>query len=421
VTGLLELGVISAVFFAYALVSRGLLRWNVSAPMVFVGAGMLFGGDLLGWATFDPESSAGLLIAEAALVVVLFADAARTDLSELKSDGSLSGRLLAIGMPLTIGFGTVAGAVLLLGLDFWEAAIVAAILAPTDAALGHAVVTSKIVPEKIRQTINVEAGLNDGLSIPFLFLFLGLAADQASLDATAWFTFGIQQIVVGIAAGLLVGGAGGWLVDRASQIGAMTYNFRRLSMVALAIGSWVAADQVGGNGFIAAFVAGLAVARFRDEFGEESLGFAEREGQLLSLVVFFVFGTAAISFLGAVTWEVVAFAVLSLTILRMGPVALALAGTGLSRHSMAFIGWFGPRGLASIILALVVVDEEPGLPALDLVLAATTLTVLISVFVHGISARPLAKAYARSVADLPPSAPEHSPTDKIIPRSLNHP
>jgi NhaP-type Na+/H+ or K+/H+ antiporter len=417
----LELGVISAVFFAYALVSRGLLRWNISAPMVFVGAGMLFGGDVLGWATFDPESPAGLLIAEAALVVVLFADASRTDLRELRSDGSLSGRLLGIGMPLTIGVGTVAAAVLLLGLEFWEAAIVAAILAPTDAALGHAVVSSKVVPEKIRQTINVEAGLNDGLSIPFLFLFLGLAADQASLDAAAWFTFGVQQIVVGIATGILVGGAGGWLVDKASLTGAMTHNFKRLAMVALAIGAWVFADQVGGNGFIAAFVAGLAVARFRDDFGEEALDFAEREGQLLSLIVFFVFGTAAISFLGAVTWGVVAFAVLTLTIIRMGPVALALAGTGLSRVSVAFVGWFGPRGLASIILALVVVDEEPGLPGLDLVLAATTLTVLASVFLHGISARPLARAYSRSIAELGPDAPEHSPADDITPRSLHHP
>jgi NhaP-type Na+/H+ or K+/H+ antiporter len=417
----LELGLISGVFFAYALVSRGLLRWNISAPMVFVGAGMLFGGDVLGWATFDPGSSAGLLIAEAALVVVLFADASRTDLSDLKSDGSLSGRLLGLGMPLTIAVGTVAAAMLLLDLDFWEAAIVAAILAPTDAALGHAVVSSKLVPEKIRQTINVEAGLNDGLSIPFLFLFLGLAADQASLDASAWFTFGVQQIVVGIAAGLLVGGGGGWLVEKASHSGAMTHNFKRLAMVALAIGAWIFADGVGGNGFIAAFVAGLAVARFRDEFGAEALGFAEREGQLLSLIVFFVFGTAAISFLGAVTWGVVVFAVLSLTIVRMGPVALALAGTGLSRASVAFIGWFGPRGLASIILALVVVDEEPGLPALDLVLAATTLTVLASVVLHGVSARPLAKAYSRSVADLPADAPERSPADKIRARSLHHP
>lgn len=404
---MLEIGVISAVFFVYALVSRSLLWANVSAPMVFVGVGILCGPDLLGIASFSPESEAGLLVAEIALVIVLFSDASRSNLSELRSDGALSARLLAIGMPLTIMTGTAAAAVFLIGLEFWEAAVVAAVLAPTDAALGHAVVSSKLVPEKVRQTINVEAGLNDGLSIPFLFLFLGLAVDQASLDAAGWFTFGVQQIAIGIVTGLLVGGGGGWLVDQAIHRGAMTHTFKRLAMVALAVGAWSLAGAFDGNGFIAAFVAGLAVAIFREDFGGQMLDFAEREGQLLSLVVFFVFGTAAIGFLGAATWGVLAFAVLALTLVRMVPVAISMAGTGLSRGSVAFIGWFGPRGLASIVLALVVVEEEPDLPALDLVIAATTVTVLASVFLHGITARPLSRAYSRYVEMLPPDSPEH--------------
>jgi NhaP-type Na+/H+ or K+/H+ antiporter len=373
---------------------------------------------VLGLATFNPESQAGLLVAEVALVVVLFADASRSDLSELRTDGALSARLLTLGMPLTMVAGTLAAAVLLVGLEFWEGAVLAAILAPTDAALGHAVVSSRLVPEKIRQTINVEAGLNDGLSIPFLFLFLGLAVDQASLDAAGWFTFGFEQIGIGLLVGLAVGGGGGWLVDQAVHRRMMTHTFKRLAMVALAIGAWALAGEIGGNGFIASFVAGLAVARFREEFGDEMLGFAEREGQLLSLVVFFVFGTAAIGFLSNATWGVIAFAALSLTLVRMGPVALALSGTGLSRASIAFVGWFGPRGLASIILVLVVVDEEPGLPALDLVIAATAVTVLASVFLHGITARPLTRAYSRAIEHLPPDAIEHSPTDEIKHRSI---
>jgi NhaP-type Na+/H+ or K+/H+ antiporter len=413
-----ELGVISAVFFAYALVSRALLWANISAPMVFVAVGMICGPSVLGLATFNPESQAGLLVAEVALVVVLFADASRSDLSELRTDGALSARLLTLGMPLTMVAGTLAAAVLLVGLEFWEGAVLAAILAPTDAALGHAVVSSRLVPEKIRQTINVEAGLNDGLSIPFLFLFLGLAVDQASLDAAGWFTFGFEQIGIGLLVGLAVGGGGGWLVDQAVHRRMMTHTFKRLAMVALAIGAWALAGEIGGNGFIASFVAGLAVARFREEFGDEMLGFAEREGQLLSLVVFFVFGTAAIGFLSNATWGVIAFAALSLTLIRMGPVALALSGTGLSRASIAFVGWFGPRGLASIILVLVVVDEEPGLPALDLVIAATAVTVLASVFLHGITARPLTRAYSRAIEHLPPDAIEHSPTDEIKHRSI---
>ncbi len=254
---MVELGVISAVFLGYALVSRALLWANISAPMVFVAAGIICGPELLGFATFDPTGEPALIVAEVALVVVLFSDASRSDLRELRADGALSARLLAIGMPLTMMAGTAAAAVLLVGLEFWEGAVIAAILAPTDAALGHAVVSSRLVPEKIRQTINVEAGLNDGLSIPFLFLFLGLAVDQASLDAAGWFTFGIEQVAIGVAVGFFIGGGSGWLVDRAIQRRAMTHTFKRLSLVAIAIGVWALADAAGGNGFIAAFVAGL--------------------------------------------------------------------------------------------------------------------------------------------------------------------
>ena len=415
---MVELGVISAVFLGYALVSRALLWANISAPMVFVAAGILCGPELLGFTSFDPTDEPSLIVAEVALVVVLFSDASRSDLRELRADGALSARLLAIGMPLTMMAGTAAAAVLLVGLEFWEGAVIAAILAPTDAALGHAVVSSRIVPEKIRQTINVEAGLNDGLSIPFLFLFLGLAVDQASLDAAGWFTFGIEQVAIGVVVGFFVGGGSGWLVDRAIQRRAMTHTFKRLSLVAIAIGVWALADAAGGNGFIAAFVAGLAVARFQEDFGDHMLSFAEREGQLLSLVVFFGFGTVAIGFLGDASWAVIGFAALSLTLVRMVPVAIALAGTGLSRASVAFIGWFGPRGLASIILALVVVKEEPGLPSLDLIIAATTVTVLASVFLHGISSRPFARLYSRSLEGLPPDAPELDDAGEVRPRRV---
>ena len=198
----------------------------------------------------------------------------------------------------------------------------------------------------------------------------------------------------------------------------MTHTFKRLSLVAIAIGVWALADAAGGNGFIAAFVAGLAVARFREDFGERILSFAEREGQLLSLVVFFVFGTVAIGYLGEATWGVVAFSALALTLVRMGPVAIALSGTGLSLGSVAFIGWFGPRGLASIVLALVVLEEEPGLPGLDLIIAATVLTVLASVFLHGITARPFSRLYSENLKDLPLDAPDLEEAGEVRPRRI---
>ncbi|MBK5110241.1 MAG: cation:proton antiporter, partial [Thermoleophilia bacterium] len=308
-----------------------------------------------------------------------------------------------------------AAVVLVTGIEFWEAAVIAAVLAPTDAALGHAVVSSPRIPVRIRQTINVEAGLNDGLSIPFLFLFLGLAVDQASLDATAWFTFGVQQITLGAVIGILAGGGGGWLVQHAVRRGTITYSYERMVMVAIAVGSWALADQLGGNGFIAAFFAGLAIARFAHDFGERMLDFAEREGQLLSVIVFFIFGTAAIGFLGAMTWQIGVFVLVALTINRVVPVVLSLIGTGLDKWTFAFIGWFGPRGLASIILVLVVVSEEPGLPGLDIVLATVTATVLASVLLHGVSAKPFAWLYSSRVVErMPPEAPEL--TEGEVPR-----
>lgn len=415
---MLEIGIIAALFFAYGLVSRGLLRYNVTAPMVFVTVGILCGPTLLGLATFDPLSKVGLIVAEVALVIVLFSDASRADLSDLREDGGLTGRLLGIGMPLTIGLGTLLGAWLLVGLEFWEAAVVAAVLAPTDAALGHAVVTSRFVPVKIRESINIEAGLNDGLAIPFLLVFLGLAVDQASISPGDTLSFGLTQIVLGVLTGVVLGGGGGWLVDRAIHRGSITYTFERLTMVAIALGAWALAGQIGGNGFIAAFVAGLAVSAFRSDFGEPILAFAEREGQLLSLIVFFVFGTAAIGYLGSLDLGMIIFGVLALTVIRMLPVAISLIGTGLSRSTVAFVGWFGPRGLASIILTLVVVSEEPDLPDLDTLLAAVTFTVLLSVFLHGLTARPLARLYGKTVEQLPPDAPEFGQADEPVTRKI---
>lgn len=401
-----DLGILAAVLFAYSLVSGRLGRWSVTAPMAFVAAGILLGPDLLGLSGLELTSETGLLIAEVALVIVLFADAARIDLRALAGNRNLPARLLVLAMPMTIGLGVLAGAVLLGGIEFWEAAIIAAILAPTDAALGQTVISSDLVPQRVRQTLNVESGLNDGLAIPFLYLFVGLAVAEAELTATGWLGFAAEQIGIGVLLGVAVGGVGGRLYERAVHRELTAGTFAQLAMIGLAISAWALTEQLGGNGFIGAFVAGLTTGRITTTCGERILDFTEDEGQLLDLSVFFIFGVSAIGFLGAADWGVVVFALLSLTVIRMGPTALALLGTGLRPSSIAFIGWFGPRGLASIILALVIVEEEPALPALDVLLAAMTITVLASIFAHGLSARPLVRAYSRRLGTAP-GAVEH--------------
>src|SRR5215203_5985582 len=393
-----DLAVLASAIFVFGLVSRRLEGTVLTAPLVFVAAGVVLGPAGLGLVTFKLEGHTVLLLGEIALAIVLFTDAARTNFSALRQNEGLPLRLLGIGMPLTIALGTVVAALVLTDLTFWEAAIVGAVLAPTDAALGQAVVSNQRVPVRVRQALNVEAGLNDGLSVPFLALFLTLAVAKEELQpASYWIRFALEQIGLGVLVGVGVGLAGGWLVRGASRRGWMIGSFRRLALLALALIAWALADQIGGNGFIAAFVGGLAVGPTVEGIGERLIHFTEAEGQLLNLSVFFIFGVLVIGLIQPLSWEAALFALLSLTVIRMLPVAVSLAGTHLRSVSVLFAGWFGPRGLASIVLGLIVVEEAPLLAGRDEIEAVVALTVLLSVLLHGITAAPLSAVYARRV------------------------
>jgi sodium/hydrogen antiporter len=402
-----DLIVLALVVFAFGLVSRRLEGTVFTAPLVFVAAGVILGPAGLGLVEFGLDDHTVLLLGEIALATVLFTDAARTNLSALRQNEALPLRLLGIGMPLTIALGTVVAALVLTDLTLWEAAIVGTVLAPTDAALGQAVVSNPRVPVRLRQALNVEAGLNDGLSVPFLALFLILAeAEEEHLSANLWIRFTLEQVGLGVLVGVGVGLAGGWLVSQASRRGWMTDSFQRLALLALALIAWALADQIGGNGFIAAFVGGLAVGPTVERVGEQLIRFTEAEGQLLNLSVFLIFGVLALGLIGSLSWEVALYALLSLTVIRMLPVALSLIGTRLRGVSVLFAGWFGPRGLASIVLGLIVVAEAPLLAGRDEIELVVTLTVLLSVLLHGVTAAPLSAVYARQVDRMAADVPE---------------
>jgi NhaP-type Na+/H+ or K+/H+ antiporter len=402
-----ELIVLAYVVFAFGVVSRRLEGTVLTAPIVFVLAGVVLGPAGLGLVEMGLDDHAVLLLGEIALALVLFTDAARTDLSTLRQNKALPLRLLGIGMPLTIALGTATAALLLADLTVWEAAIVGTVLAPTDAALGQAVVSNPRVPVRVRQALNVEAGLNDGLSVPFLALFLILAeTHEGHLSARSWVRFALEQVGLGVLVGVGIGLAGGWLVAWASRKGWMTGPFQRLALLALALIAWAMADQIGGNGFIAAFVGGLAVGPTVKSVGELLIRFTEAEGQLLSLSVFFVFGTLVIGLIRDLRWEVALYALLSLTAIRVLPVALSLLRTHLAGVSVLFAGWFGPRGLASIVLGLIVVAAAPRLAGREDIEMVVALAVLLSVLLHGVTATPLSAAYARRVEGMAVDAPE---------------
>ena len=407
---MIDLTVLATVVFVFGLVSRRLEGTILTAPLVFVAAGVVLGPAGLGLVEFELADHTVLMLGEVALAIVLFTDAARTNLSSLRQSEGLPLRLLGIGMPLTIALGTAAAALVLTDLTLWEAAIVGAVLAPTDAALGQAVVSNPRIPVRVRQALNVEAGLNDGLSVPFLALFLTLAVAGDELrPATYWIRFALEQVGLGVLAGVGVGLAGAWLVERASRRGWMTSTSERLALLVLAIITWALADLIGGNGFIAAFIGGLVIG----PLGERLIRFTEAEGQLLNLSVFFIFGVLAVGLMGSLSWQAVLYAGLSLTVVRMLPVAASLLGTRLQRVSVLFMGWFGPRGLASIVLGLIVVAEAPLLAGRGLIEQVVALAVLLSVLLHGITAAPLSAAYARRVEKMSPDAPEKQGTVEL--------
>jgi NhaP-type Na+/H+ or K+/H+ antiporter len=411
---MVTLAVLSCVLFAFALCARKVEGSVVTAPMVFVSAGLLAGWTgLLDFGSAAEHAGAApslthevvLVIAEIALVLLLFTGAARIDPRALRGN-PLPVRLLCVGLPLTIALGTVVAVALLTDLELWECAIVAAILAPTDAALGQAVVSNPALPLRVRQGLNEESGLNDGGSVPFLTLFIALAAAEEGLGG-GWLRFAVEQIGYGALIGAAIGVAGGVALRRASERGWTVPLFEKLAFAALALIAFVAADQVGGNGFIAAFVGGGAAGMAAGAVTARLLDFADEEGELLNLAIFFIFGVFAADALEGIGWEIVAYAVLSLTLIRMLPVAVAVIGLGLSPATVAFLGWFGPRGLASIILALVVIEDAPALQGLEQIFLVMTVTVLMSVFAHGISAAPLSRRLAGGAGAVGPQGPEH--------------
>ncbi|MGZ7134039.1 MAG: cation:proton antiporter [Halobacteriota archaeon] len=400
----IEFATFAAIVFVFALVSRRVERLNVTAPMAFIAAGMLFGASHIINALINNEAL--LLVGSIALVLVLFTDASRINVSLFRANAALPARLLIIGLPLTIAVGAVIAALLFTNLTIWQAAIIGAVLAPTDAGLGQAIVTSERVPIRIREALNAESGLNDGGSVPFLLIFLALAAIEEGVEPPSFWIVAVEQIGIGVAIGLLVGIVGGWLIRSATRRGWMTRTFKRLSFMALAILAWGVAGPIGGSGFIAAFVGGFATGATVGDVDEAVTDFSEAEGELLLLAVFFLVGVVATSLLGTLDWTIVLYAILSLTLIRMLPVAISLVRMKLRRSSVLFLGWFGPRGLASIVLMLVALEEPALAPVAPQIATIVLVTVILSVFAHGISAQPGASLYARKVAAMDADAPE---------------
>jgi NhaP-type Na+/H+ or K+/H+ antiporter len=386
--------IVVAAIFVWGAVSARLEGADLTAPIVFAAVGAALAGLGLVHSSVAPETLKPLV--EITLVWVLFSDAARVRVGDLRADIGPVLRLLAIGLPLTVLAGWGLAAWLFPALGVWLALLVGAALAPTDAALGVPVVTNPAVPSRVRRLITVESGLNDGIATPVVMVAIAgaLAAEETDSSGPGG---ALVELAIGVAVGAAIGAAGGWMLRRARARDWAAEDFTGIAVLALALLAYLTALAVDGNGFVAAFCGGMAFGATAGRRGPEELGFLEQTSGAVSLLVWLAFGAIAVPIaFDRLDWTLLLYAVLSLTVVRMVPVALALIGSGADRNTVLFIGWFGPRGLASLVFALLAL-ESIGSGAEEAV-AVIGVTVLLSVLAHGISAAPLAARYGRSAA-----------------------
>ena len=390
--------VIAVVLLGYAVWVRRLSALNVSAAMFFTATGLL-AGPVLGILDLDLHGEAIKLLAETTLVLVLFSDAARISPGALRRGAAVPIRLLGVGLPLTIAAGTAVGAVVLPGLTGIEALILAVMLACTDAALGQAVVTDERIPARIRQGLNVESGLNDGLCVPIFLIAIGLAeADEGSMTGRHALRIVGEQLGFGAASGVLAGVLGVVALRAASRPERRDGGWLRILPAATAAAAAGSASALGGSIFIAAFTAGLVFAWQRPVApvpDAQVTDLVDEVGELLNGVTFLVFGAVILAeALADATWHALLYALLSLTVVRMLPVAAAMLGTGSRPATLLLLGWFGPRGLASIVFGVILLDDT-SLAGESTMLVVVAITVVLSVFAHGLTAKPMTDGYVR--------------------------
>lgn len=397
----MELGLLIILMctISYAMVAKRASSTFVTAPMVFLGLGFIVAKTYI----LPAEQAESMLdlVAEISLIILLFLDAAQSDLGALRKHHTWPLRMLLIGLPLSIGLGFLVAMFLFPEMPLPVIALFAAILAPTDAALGQAVVSNENVPVLERQALTVESGLNDGLALPVILMFASLVVglDAAESESMNWLVFGLQQVVLGPVAGVAIGWMGARLFLYAESRDWTAPTYEGIAVLALAGSSYLFAGLIGGNGFIAAFVAGLVFGNSVKGHCRFIYEFTESEGQMLIWAAFLFIGLALLpEAIAELSWPVAIYVLLSLFIVRPLAIFISLLGTNTSKLTRLFFGWFGPRGLATALFALLVAEELQHEYAEAVIILAVN-AVWMSALLHGLSAAPGANWYGRKVSD----------------------
>lgn len=387
-----ELAILALIVFLYSIVAGRVERSIISGPIVFVITGIIMGPMVLGWFEGDEVRKDLRLLADLTLALILFVDAAHADLGVLRKRFQIPVRMLLLGLPGVIALGFGLALVMFDVLSVFEAAILATMLAATDAALGKAVITDPSVPGRIREALNVESGLNDGLCVPILFVFIALALESGAGGGHSSLPLLLvaQELGIGALVGVGLAAIGAALYRYCWHKGWVTPIWMQVSVAGLALACFAFAQNLHGSGYIASFTGGITFGLLAGRSTHKLVLAAEGVAETLALLTWLLFGVAVIGQLsGFITWQVFAYSILSLTIVRVLPVFLSLAGSGESVNSRLFLSWFGPRGLASIVFAVIVLDS--GLPGAELMSLVVVFTVFFSLIAHGLSAYPLAR------------------------------
>ncbi len=376
---------LTVMVFGYAVMSAIVHRWYVAPALIFVAAGMLLGPSGIGVLPESEDADTFTVLAQLALTVILFNHAVAVVTGGLR--GRITGRLVLIGIPLTLILGTVTALLLLPVLPLWEAVCLAAILAPTEVALIEALLEDRRIPEQVRHALSVESGLYDGFALATLLAAIAVASGSAEDEsATAWVLFAVRTELLSVAVGAGVGLLGSMVIVYSVRRHWMSKTWAQLATLAVALLCFQVGETLHASGFVAAFVGGLVYAVVSRRAGEVlPTQVTDATGKLLELLVFALFGAyLLVSGWREATWQVVLFAVLALVAVRMAAVAAALWGTEAPLRSRLFIGWFGPRGIGSLVLAMIVLGRGE-LEHSDLLVQVTVVAVSISLVLSSVT------------------------------------
>lgn len=378
-----------------ALMSRLVERAPLSFPMIFLSLGVLLGARGLDVISIQAHDRTLETVGILSLTFVLFLDAVKLPVAEVSKSWLLPALVLGPGALLTVGLVTLA-AWLILDVSVVQALLLGAILASTDAVVLRDIVRDQRLPRSIRQTLGIEAGVNDIIVLPIILVLIAVERAPAE-DALDWLKFAAQLFVLGPLAGVAVGGIGSEVMARADAMFNIRREYQALYGVGLVLAAFVAGEAVGGDGFLSAFAAGLAVTLFNNELCDCFLEYGEATAEMVMLIAFVLFGAAISTLVDTIAIGLaIGFAVFVLGAARLLPISLVLLRARISHSARLFIGWFGPRGLNSLLLALLVV--QGGLADAERLLAITGVVVVASVILQSVSATPLAGWYGRKVA-----------------------